>query len=55
MEKKKEDGNEEAVKEERNQKLQAEKDAVESSKRDLSEEEKNGESIERKTLKRRRR
>ena len=39
-------GNEEAVKEERNHKLEAEKDATESSKRDLSEEENNEESIE---------
>ena len=42
----KEMGNEEAVKEERNQKLEAEKDEAESSKRDLSEEEKNEKSIE---------
>ena len=45
-EKEKKAGNEEAVKEERNQKLEAEKDATKSSKRDLSEEVKNEESIE---------
>ena len=39
-------GNEEAVKEERNHKLEDEKDATESSKRDLLEEENNEESIE---------
>ena len=42
----KEARNEEVVKEERNQKLEAKKDAVESSRRDISEGEKNEESVE---------
>ena len=42
----KEAGNEKAIQEERNQKLEVEKDAAESSRRDVLEEEKNEESIE---------
>ena len=51
---KKKSRNDKAVKEERNQKLEVEKDATKSSRRDLSEEEKNAESIKMKSLKRRR-